>query len=217
MTIGYNPRIVMNGLVLCLDAANIKSYPQTGTTWFDLSGSNNHATLIGAPAFAANNGGSFVMTGTQYATALNPMSSQTTLTQNWTVSGWFNIDTTTSQYLMNLNASLYPSYSAGNSLLYLNGGVNDYYTYGGNIGGTGWNYVTFRFRNSDGYRTIYKNGVNISTSGPNNTSIPAGNPSTVTMGGNFRGYFSRVEAYTRVLSDSEILQNFNATRGRYGI
>jgi len=37
MALFHSPRIVTDGLVLCLDAANVKSYPGSGTTWTDLS------------------------------------------------------------------------------------------------------------------------------------------------------------------------------------
>jgi hypothetical protein len=49
MAISYNSKIVTNGLVLCLDAANPRSYPGTGTNWFDVSGLGNHHTIIGSP------------------------------------------------------------------------------------------------------------------------------------------------------------------------
>ena len=49
MSIYGGPEIVTDGLVLHLDAANSKSYPGTGTSWFDLSGSNNHGTLVNGP------------------------------------------------------------------------------------------------------------------------------------------------------------------------
>lgn len=48
------PNIVTDGLVLYLDAANTKSYPGSGTTWFDLSGNNNHFTLYNGPTHANN-------------------------------------------------------------------------------------------------------------------------------------------------------------------
>ena len=47
MGIGYNTSVVRDGLVLYLDAANSKSYPGSGTTWFDLTGNNNNAILNG--------------------------------------------------------------------------------------------------------------------------------------------------------------------------
>jgi hypothetical protein len=51
---GGAKNIVTNGLVLYLDAANTKSYPGTGTTWFDLSGNNNHFTLYNGVDFSNN-------------------------------------------------------------------------------------------------------------------------------------------------------------------
>jgi len=62
MGIFYNPKIVTDDLVLCLDAANKRSYPGTGTTWTDLAGSND-GTLINGPTFDTTNGGSIVFDG----------------------------------------------------------------------------------------------------------------------------------------------------------
>lgn len=47
MALGHSPQIVRDGLVLYLDAANPKSYSGSGTTWYDLTGNNNNATLNG--------------------------------------------------------------------------------------------------------------------------------------------------------------------------
>lgn len=44
-------------LVLHLDAGNILSYPGTGTTWTDLSGRGNNGTLINGPTYSSANGG----------------------------------------------------------------------------------------------------------------------------------------------------------------
>ena len=190
---------------------------QRSITWADISGNGYNATLINSPLYSQDNGGSLMFSGTQYATVTNPLITQPTLLQEWTVSAWLKVDDTSGQNLLNLNNGLYPSYGTNNSLLYLNGGADDYYTYGGDIGNTGWSYVTFRFKNSTGYRTIYKNAINISTGGPNNTSRPSGNPNTLTIAGNLRGNLSKLEIYNRVLSDTEVQQNFNAVRGRYGV
>ena len=51
MSLYHNPNMVTNGLVLCLDAGNTKSYPNTGTTWTDLSGNSNTGTLTNGPTF----------------------------------------------------------------------------------------------------------------------------------------------------------------------
>lgn len=186
-----------------------------GAQWRDVSGNNTNATLVNSPAYSS---GSLVFTGTQYGTVNNPLGSQTTLGQKWTVSAWLSVDDTTNQNLLNLNNGLFPSYGTNNSLLYLNGGVNDYYTYGNDVGNLGWKYITFRFDNvNNGYRTIYLNGVNISTTGPNNTSTPSGNPSVLTIANNLRGSLAKLEVYNRVLTDAEVVQNFNSNRGRYNI
>ena len=61
----YNgPHIATDGLVLYLDAANIKSYPGSGTTWSDLSGNNNSGTLTNGPTFSTGSLGSIVFDGT---------------------------------------------------------------------------------------------------------------------------------------------------------
>lgn len=62
MGLAHSPRIVTDGLVLCLDAASKRSYPGTGTVWTDLVGANN-GTLTNGPTFDADNGGSIVFDG----------------------------------------------------------------------------------------------------------------------------------------------------------
>ena len=63
MGVAYNSSIVTNGLILCLDAGNRKSYPGTGTTWTDLSGRGNNGTLTNGPTYSSANGGSIVFDG----------------------------------------------------------------------------------------------------------------------------------------------------------
>ena len=63
MSAHANPDIVTDGLVLCLDAADKKSYPGSGTTWTDRSGNGNNSTLTNGPTFDSANGGSIVFDG----------------------------------------------------------------------------------------------------------------------------------------------------------
>ena len=63
MAFNYSPRIIQDGLVLYLDAANTKSYPTTGTTWSDLSRRGNNGTLTNGPTFNSSNGGIIVFDG----------------------------------------------------------------------------------------------------------------------------------------------------------
>ena len=60
MGINYNPRIVTDGLVLALDAGNIKSYTGSGTNWTNLIRSDNNGTLVGGPYYSGISSGSIV-------------------------------------------------------------------------------------------------------------------------------------------------------------
>ena len=62
MGIGAGANAVEDGLVFCVDAANKRSYPGTGTTWTDLTGENN-GTLTNGPTFSSDNRGSIEFDG----------------------------------------------------------------------------------------------------------------------------------------------------------
>ena len=64
MALAHSPRIVTDGLALCLDAGNTKSYSGSGTTWNDLSGNGNTGTLTNGPTYSSDNGGSIFFDGT---------------------------------------------------------------------------------------------------------------------------------------------------------
>jgi hypothetical protein len=75
MGLNHSPRIVTDGLVLCLDAANRKSYPGSGTTWFDLSGLAQNFTLYNTPTFSNNREGELLFSGSNdYARIRNSSS-----------------------------------------------------------------------------------------------------------------------------------------------
>ena len=63
MSANGGPDIITNGLVLHLDAADIKSYPRTGAVWYDRSGNGNNGTLTNGPTFDSGNGGGIVFDG----------------------------------------------------------------------------------------------------------------------------------------------------------
>ena len=61
MSAFHGPRIILDNLVLCLDASNPRSYPGTGDKWYDLSGNGNHATQGGSSTYLTwNNNGYFI-------------------------------------------------------------------------------------------------------------------------------------------------------------
>jgi len=89
--------IVTNGLVLALDAANVKSYPGSGTAWADKSGLNNNTTLTNGPTFNSGKGGYIVFDGqNDYGDC--GLASAGSASGNVTFGGWSNILGTTLMY-----------------------------------------------------------------------------------------------------------------------
>lgn len=97
MGLKHLPPIISDGLIFCVDAGNPKSYPGSGTTWFDIGGSGaNNGILTNGPVYSSSGGGSISFDGTDdYCTTNNTFS---TLANNlfadsagpWSVSSWFN-------------------------------------------------------------------------------------------------------------------------------
>ena len=88
MGLTHSPRIVTDGLVFCVDPANARSYPGTGTTLTDLKGSNN-GTLTNGPTFSSDNRGVFTLDGTDDYIAVADSSENFTFANgNFSVGGW---------------------------------------------------------------------------------------------------------------------------------
>ena len=85
MALAHSPRLVTDGLVLCLDAGNTKSYSGSGTTWTDLGGNNNHGTLVNGVGYNSSNGGSLTFDG---ADDYVDLSTTYSLSAPWTLSAW---------------------------------------------------------------------------------------------------------------------------------
>jgi uncharacterized delta-60 repeat protein len=85
VALAHSPRIVTDGLVLCLDAGNTKSYPGIGTDWFDLSGNGNNGILQNMDG-ANLDSGSLTFDGSNefvdLTTTYDPLSAP------WTLSSW---------------------------------------------------------------------------------------------------------------------------------
>lgn len=223
MSYNNGAKIITNGLVLYFDAANQKSYIGSGTSCYDLSGNNYTGTLTNGPTFTSGNKGGIVFDGVDdYISVSNPLN-QSNLTQAWTVNAWLSLSTSPSnnaQYLVEgLNSGVAADWYQVAPLLYLNSGANDYYRYGsaGNYIGAGIINLTFRFQNSSGTRILTKNGIDISGSGPNNTSTPSGQSGTFRIGYQMKGNIYLLQIYNYMLTDSEVLRNYNATKGRFGL
>jgi len=232
------PEIVNSGLVLSLDASNTKSYPGSGTAWSDLSGNGNNGTLVGTPGVDSTNGGSFTFNGTsQYLTA-SPLPSGTNL---FTFSVWMYLNTDINGTFGSVKGCLiFSGNAAGCYEFYLNtvgSAAGPPYSmtlgrYGGGATGTctvsginmpiqQWHNVVV-VRDGSASQNMYLNGTllasgNISTSMSSGTLYMGAAPANASFAGYMNGKFSNITQYNRALSADEILQNFNALRGRYGI
>lgn len=225
MAITRGPKIIRNGLVLALDAADRNSYAGSGTAWKDLSGNAYNGTLINGPTFDSANGGSIVYDGIDdyinMGNILNLPSSD--------ISGfsWVNITT-----LKNYTAIIDKLASTGNYRLHvmLDGtlqlGVrNSAGTYqaiaAGSIQIGRWYYLGFTLNNTTRLANTYINGIN-STSGTftidrNSTSdnLLLGYTTNNTTYSNMKQ--ATVSIYNRELSAAEVVQNYSATKSRFGL
>ena len=231
MATNYNPQIVTNGLVLCLDAANPKSYPGTGTAWTNLSNLQNSGTLTNGPTFSTTNGGSIVFDGTDDYIAETTTLSGSFWQSNWSVSFWANLDTLSTTSTASFDKPLIHHGASGtrNGLHLVNRNSRLHFGLFGDdmLGvqtittGTWYNFL-FTLNNTTGLRQIYINGIldNSGTAGGaytgTGTNTRIGGPIVFTSP-YFDGFLSICQFYNRVLSAAEITQNFNALRSRYAI
>lgn len=235
MSLNHSPAIVTDGLVLCLDAANIRSYPKTGTTWSDLVGTNNGA-LTNGPTFDAGNGGSIVFDGSNDYVAF---SSSLSSVSNVTVQGWikahsFNRDAILSYAHPTSRASWIRfavrtiSGTTGKIAIggqfsgtshELTGGStlqqNVYYNVCFTANGSSWSCFINSEEENLSVLAGSNNGYDFSYSGLSVLTI--GNLDRAEFGNvdNFDGNISNISLYNRVLTADEIRRNYEATVGRY--
>ena len=87
MALQHSPSIVTSGLVLCVDAANPRSYPGSGTTWYDASGNGNTGTLSNGPVYTSGINGYFTFDGVDDL-ATFPSTTSTNISTTITASVW---------------------------------------------------------------------------------------------------------------------------------
>ena len=212
--IAYNSKIITNGLVLCLDAANPKSYPGSGTTWYDLSGNGHNSTLINGPTYNSTNKGVIVLAGdNDYINVPINLTNQ-----NYTIIGAARYVTIGGRTFSGLNNNwLMGHWSSSTVKHYAEGWVTD--DASGEQSDTNWRIYASTGNYSTDSWTFYVNGL--LETGPNNGGSNGPNGFAI---GSYAGisefsnsHISFLIAYNRVLSSSEIAQNFAATRGRFGL
>jgi hypothetical protein len=231
MGIAYNPRTVTDGLVLCLDAGNTKSYPGSGTTWTDLSGNGRNFTWASTPSFTSGSRPYFSTLGNR---CTGPASNSFGINNT---SG-YTIFLICEQNALVATAAFKFYGAAGRGIFSHCTWIDDvvYFDQGGccgsdtrtNVASGGsqtWNIWTFRRATGGSTRTISKNGVTIATNTNAAANIDLSSTgvdlaSSDEYGGNSSTWNAKLGGfivYNRGLTDDEIKITVNALRGRYGI
>jgi hypothetical protein len=229
MSVFGGPNVTDSGLVLNLDAGNIKSYPGTGTIWYDRSVNGNNGILTNGPTFS---GDSVTFDGTNDYVILNSstdFNKPTNITANiWVKYGSFN-PTGNGRAIFkssNLNENT-------GITVYQNTGVpyNSLKTYVNTSSGliiltsptllntNQWYMVTVTYDSS--LLKIYLNSdLDSSQAGGTDITWPE-TARTPIMGTSYNSYFNGniaiVQIYNRALTAQEVLQNYNATKSRFNI
>jgi len=236
MSLHHNPKIVTDQLILYLDAANPKSYPGSGTTWYDLSGNGNDVTLYNSPTYSTDNYGHFSFDGTnQYArttstfdlSSVNKVTVEIAMAKNDTSTTGMAYEQTSNWNNQTGGFGLYPN-STGSATYSTN------YHHTNALGFNPMNISTFTngtdiFVVSKSWTWLNRIQDSHINGNPMNSATAVGSAdSTFTddyfyigsRGGtslyhNFKVYYIKV--YASQHTDAQALENFNATRGRFGI
>ena len=220
------PPIVTNGLVLHLDAANIRSYPGSGTTWTDLSGNNITGSLTNGPTYNSANGGSIVFYGSNDSVII-PHTPSLSVGNSLSVFFWFYLNSTSSyqpivakSYNNNgweianqnggLRCTLRPSVSNNNNIFVP-----------GTLNLNNWYCSGFTCNNTT--ISLYLNGILQGATSVSSINLDTTSSLYVAQrsdGSNinyFNGSISNVQIYNRALSAAEVLQNYNAQKSRFNL
>lgn len=225
---------VAGNLQTRLDASDASSYPGTGTTWFDISGNSRNATIVNNPSFTTNDGGAFEFTGTSNYMSLGNVAALKP-TSEITFSQWLNATDWAYNNGSDYRSGLSSTQGGGYAIYILEGKLVGYVRANGIyqkpeiVSNTlsGWHYVSVTF---DGrYARLYVDGVernvvdaggsfSISYNVTNSIMIgaEASGSDTPETGRRWEGKIATTEIYDRALSAAEVLENYNATKSRFG-
>jgi len=217
--------LVSSGLVLYLDAANTTSYPGSGTTWYDLSGQGNNVTMQNSSniTYSSTGGGYFTLASNGYFKAAS--TTLPTGSNAYSMSAWIQLGSTWGgQGIIGIGSSTTGNQTNQFRTTTTNGFVsywygNDYAVATSLSPTTQWFNILTQWDGTN--RSIWLNGSQVGTqtaSGINVTSslLQVG---ATNVGGSepLQGKIGQALIYNRALTSAEIIQNYTATRTRYGV
>ena len=231
MALSHSPQISLNGLTLCLDAGNTKSYPGSGTTWTDLSGNGNNGTLVNGVGYNSGNLGSLVFDGSNdwFSTTLSIGDANTSF--SW--GGFVKVNSSTGG-----NFFLFGNYTENGTtpffaITFNNSGDNTFIYIRDSTGGTAissgntnldlstWYYLIGVRDAGANQVKLYVNGELVDTdtfAGSHNVKSTTNNFGGVRHLTNYANCnIGNVHVYNRALTATEIQQNYNALKSRFSI
>jgi hypothetical protein len=229
MAFNYSPKIVTDGLVLYLDAANPNSYVSGSTTWRDISRGGNNGTLVNGPTFNTGSGGNIVFDGVNDSCTIPNQTFNLTTDSSFTIEIVFRRNSSTpgtakALYSMGNGASstnariifYFDDNSNGSMVVnyYVLGGLDRYVTLDSQLFNTNFHHSVQVVNKSTLQMVGYFDGV--SKSGGTITSSST-STTTFVIGGSVNASVALLRIYNRALSQQEVLQNYNATKTRFGL
>lgn len=232
----FSPRTVTSGLVFTVDFADKNCYTGTGTAMNDLTG-NSSGGYLSNVTFDGNNKGSIFFDGVSGQGSFNYSPSFAMSTNDFTISTWVKIGTQVSSGFTKAMVSNYENgkgyivgwNTASGGKFYIETGSSTGTSYTQNNSSNTWsslintwvNFVTIRQSGATNNGHFYINGVYESFSGAmivyDITSTSYLSLGMMIIGfSKFTGNIASVQIYNRALSATEVLQNYNATKTRFG-
>jgi hypothetical protein len=228
----FGNKIITDGLVLCLDAADAKSYSGSGNTWFDRTQYKRNFTLFNSPVYSSSFGGILNFDDTVFEYGTTPNIGSLT---NFSVEAWARTNKSLTGKVTTIVTNQYDLISNLNFSLGTNNSPSSYNMTFGFFNGAWRNVTGFAMATNTWYHMIgtyngssvilYVNGV---------AGTPLSYTGAAASGGEIRiarrwddvanvasnffsGDIASVKIYNRALSASEIQQNFNTQRKRFNI
>lgn len=231
MGVKAGPKIVKDGLVIYLDSANVRSYIGSGTSALSLSGLGNTAILINGPTFSFSNNGQIIFDGTNdyikfpansaynlnngsltievFYSIINPIIGERMILEHntWNASGLYQLTFATN----NVYRYVFPeAWALGQQLDYTDT----------NLELNKWTHIVATFNTSTNTSRLYKNTQLIAERTDVTAELGNSTSDIFIFCRNGTGLFlaarlGHLKLYNRALSQQEILQNYNATKGRY--
>jgi hypothetical protein len=218
--------IVTDGLVSIFDAGFVSSYPTTGTTWYDISGNNTTGSLINGPTFNSANSGSIYFDGVDDVAPTSMTVEAPTNSNLQSIGVWLNENSTNNSFTgtnadQNGACHFIINWNAPNQIRFAQtwyGGHPTESTDYATVTSLGWNYMVAVKKAVKVY-DVYFNGSKVISDVTKEAYI-----STQFKFGNWwNGWIvpmkgvAVVQSYNKALTATEVLQNYNAQKGRFGL